>query len=52
MQLENVKVKEFFTFCEVCEIKTAVISYRLVNNEEKILIGDKEYQPRCLDCSI
>ena len=52
MELENVKVKEFFTFCEACEVNTAVISCRLVDSKEKILIGDKEYQPRCLDCSV
>lgn len=44
------KIIECTTFCQKCKDKKAEISHRLVTQSDQILIGDSEYEPRCLEC--
>ena len=49
LALHAYDIKVLTARCAVCE-KSAIYSKRLVEGTEQFMVGDKEYEPRCIRC--
>lgn len=44
------EVRKLTAVCSKCHVRHATRTYRRSGHDQRIVVGDKEYEPRCLEC--